>query len=323
MSTERRPPSGGDPLRIVVVLGGATGEREISLDTGHAVAEALRRGGHQVDELDPGDDPWAALGRERLAGADAVFVALHGGCGEDGRVQALLELAGVPYVGSRPGPCAVAMDKPWTKQLAREMGVGTADFEALDAGASDDELRAAANRLGFPLVLKPAAEGSALGVHLCADPPALAAAIAAQGERRGRWMLERFVAGRELTVPILWGEATPAVEIRPREGFYDYANKYTAGRTEYLCPAPLDEDLAAQLEDWALRTYHGLQLRDMARVDFRLGEDGALYLLEANTIPGMTGTSLLPMGAKATGMGFDELCDRLVRGAAHRGKDPI
>lgn len=323
MSPERRPDSGGGPLRLAVLRGGATGEREVSLDTGHAVAGALRRRGHAVDEIDPGDDPWAALGRERLAGVDAVFVALHGGSGEDGRVQALLEAVGVPYVGSRPGPCAVAMDKPWTKRLARQLGVGTADFEELVEGTGDDELRAASDRLGFPLVLKPAAEGSALGVHLCPDPPALAAALAAQGVRRGRWMLERYIAGRELTVPVLWGEATPAVEIRPREGFYDYTNKYTAGRTEYLCPAPVDGGLGARLEDWALRIYHGLQLRDMARVDFRLGEDGALHLLEANTIPGMTGTSLLPMGAEALGMGFDELCDRLARGAARRGKDPM
>ena len=308
------------PLHVAVLMGGGTSEHEISLLTGAAVADALVRRGHRVDRvvLDRLD---ASLLLPAVAGADVVFVALHGGPGEDGRVQALLELAGVAYVGSRPGPSAVAMDKVWTKRIARDVGVPTVTEVVIPPARAREEILEAAAALGESVVFKPTGEGSAVGVHLCRSAAELAAALEEVDPRGGTWMLEPYVAGRELTVPVLWNAATPVIEIRPREGFYDYTNKYTAGRTEYDCPATLDPETAASVASHALTLYRALHLRDMARVDFRLREDGAPFLLEVNTIPGMTATSLLPMGASAIGIDFEELCERLCRVAHERGPD--
>jgi D-alanine-D-alanine ligase len=307
-------------LRIAVLMGGGTSEHEISLRTGEAVADALLARGHRVDRLvldalDP--DRWLPAVRA----VDVVFVALHGGAGEDGRVQSLLELARLPYVGSRPGPSAVAMDKIWTKRIARDIGVPTTEEFVIEPHDARSVVHAAAEALGGSVVLKPAGEGSAVGVHLCPDRAALDRALDATGERHGTWMLEPYVAGRELTVPILWDAVTPVIEIRPHDGFYDYTNKYTKGRTSYDCPADLPPVVADAVAGHALTLYRALHLRDMARIDFRLDPQMRPFLLEVNTIPGMTGTSLLPMGAAATGIDFVELCDRLCRVAHERGPD--
>lgn len=306
------------PLAVTVLMGGGTREHEVSLDTGTAVADALDRRGHRVRRAVLTD---AALGPllGAVDGADVVFVALHGGAGEDGRVQAALELAGVCYVGSGPGPSAVAMDKIWTKQIARECGVPTTPEHVLAPDAADDEVRAAAEDLGGSVVLKPTGEGSAVGVTLCADAAAAVAAWRQRDLPGVRFMLEPYVEGHELTVPLLWDESYGVIEIRPREGFYDYTNKYTAGRTEYDCPADLPAPVAEAVASHAVDLYRALHLRDMARIDFRMDHDHRPYLLEVNTIPGMTGTSLLPMGAAHAGIDFDELCDRLCRRAFARG----
>lgn len=308
------------PLHIAVLMGGGTSEHAISLSTGTAVADALVAGGHRVERLaleHLGPSAWLGA----VQGLDAVFIALHGGAGEDGRVQSLLELAGVPYVGSRPGPSAVAMDKVWTKRIARDVGVPTTPEFVVEPGHTHDEILRAAAGLGPHVVFKPTSEGSAVGVHLCPDRATLEAALATVGPRTGIWMLEPFVAGRELTVPLLWDDATPVIEIRPHDGFYDYTNKYTKGRTSYDCPAALQPAVADAVAAHALTLYRALHLRDMARIDFRLDASDRPFLLEVNTIPGMTGTSLLPMGAAARGMDFVELCDRLCRVAHERGPD--
>jgi D-alanine-D-alanine ligase len=307
-------------LRVAVMMGGGTSEHEISLLTGTAVATALEQAGHRVQ---PVVLPDSARLQAAIDGfdSDLVFIALHGGAGEDGRVQAALELVGIPYVGSRPEPCSVAMDKVQTKRLAREVGVPAVGEAVFGPESVDADILAAVNELGPATVFKPVDEGSAVGVHLCEDSAALALALEETGPRTGRWMLEPLVPGRELTVGIILDEACPVIEIRPREGFYDYRNKYTAGCTEYDCPADLPADQAARVASDALRLYRALQLRDLARIDFRLDPERGHFLLEANTIPGMTATSLLPMGAAALGMDFPTLCERLCRAAFDRGAD--
>jgi D-alanine-D-alanine ligase len=307
-------------LRVVVMMGGGTSEHEISLLTGKAVAAALEEAGHSVQPvvLRDSDQVQTEIGS---FSSDLVFIALHGGAGEDGRVQAMLELAGIPYVGSRPGPCSVAMDKVHTKQVARELAIPVVDEAVFGPDSTVADILAAAADLGPATVFKPVDEGSAVGVHLCENSAALAAAVENIGVRSGRWMLEPLVPGRELTVGVILDVPCPVIEIRPREGFYDYRNKYTSGCTEYDCPADLPGEQAALVASDALRLYRSLQLRDLARIDFRLDPDRGHFLLEANTIPGMTATSLLPMGAAGLGMDFPTLCERLCRAAFDRGAD--
>lgn len=307
-------------MKVAVLMGGGTSEHAISLLTGRAVAQALGERGHEVRpvELENNADLLAALPGLDV---DVVFVALHGGAGEDGRVQAALELARLAYVGSRPGPCAVAMDKVWTKQIARVVAVPATPEAVFAPDAPDAAILDAGVALGPATVFKPVDEGSAVGVHLCPDAEALAAAVREIGARDRRWMLEPFVAGRELTVGVVLDEACPVIEIRPKQGFYDYTNKYTAGNTEYDCPADLPDEVAARVANDAMKLYRALQLRDMARIDFRYDPDHGHFLLEANTIPGMTATSLLPKGAAALGIGFADLCESLCRAALDRGPD--
>lgn len=306
-------------LKVAVWLGGVTQEREISLDTGRSVAAALRANDHVAEEVDV-LDPLVALQDHRTVEADVVFVALHGGAGEDGRVQALLDLAGRPYVGSGPAASALAMDKLWSKHLARDLGVPTADWTALERGADDSTVLDRARELAYPLVLKPVDEGSAVGVVIARDEGELRAGLTGLDRGRGRWMLERYVAGREITLPFLEEQALSVIEIRPKQGFYDYRNKYTPGCTEYDCPADIPADVAHSVARHGELLYRAMRLRDMARLDFRLDSGGTAHFLEANTIPGMTGTSLLPMGASERGIDFPALCERLCLAAWDRAQ---
>jgi D-alanine-D-alanine ligase len=308
----------GRPLKITVLLGGVSAEREISLITGRGVAAALREAGNEVHELDP-LDPIGAVRQRELLECDVVFVALHGGWGEDGRVQALLELAGKAYVGSGPTACALAMDKILSKLVFRSMGVPTADWRALCGDESVEQLLSAREDLGGEVVLKPADEGSAIGVSLCPDEGGLRAAWEDPARRAGRWLLERYIPGRELTLPMVWGEATPVIEIVPKEGFYDYRNKYTAGCSTYHCPAEIPGETAEAVLEAGRRLWPGFGLRDMARIDFRMDPQGGVWCLELNTLPGMTELSLLPMGARELGYDFASFCDRLCRLAHERG----
>ena len=336
-------------LRIVVLMGGTSSERDVSLATGIRCAEALRECGHTVTAVDPArgeisdaeqralasgtvvhvappsQDALRRMASEalpRLAGllprrgeADAVFLGLHGGIGEDGTIQAMLDLAGIPYTGSGHLASALAMDKDLSKQLFRQAGVPTADW--LMAPAPAAEVKA---RLGFPVVVKPSKQGSTVGLSVVKEASGLAAAIAEAFEFDDEVMLEKFVPGRELTVGILGGEALPVGEIVPKHEIYDYECKYTPGMADERFPAALTSDETADVQDAARKAFRALKLGGCARIDFRLAPDGTCYCLEANTLPGMTQTSLVPQAAAAAGLSFPELCDRIVRLAlAHRG----
>lgn len=306
-------------MRVAVLMGGDTAERDISLKTGEAVAGALRSGGHHVETLVLGD-PLEAIRSRAFREADVVFPALHGGAGEDGRIQSLLELAGKPYAGAGPGGCALSMDKVWTKLLCASVGVPTADWREVPPAAPDAQSLELMRPLGWPVVLKPVCEGSAIGVHILQNEAQAVGALREEAVRRGRWMIERYVPGREITLPVLWEEPMAVIEVRPREGFYDYRNKYTAGRTEYDCPAALTSEEAEAVTRHGMVLARTMGLLEMCRIDFRLDPAGQPFVLEANSIPGMTATSLLPMGAAAKGHDFPSLCERLCRRAMDRAR---
>ncbi len=329
-------------MKIAVLMGGTSAEREVSLASGTAIVKALREKGHTVSTVDtatgcvpeeregellPGGvhrEPPAALehrldlidlaGLDELRRADLAFLALHGGDGEDGTVQALLRLLGVPYTGSGPLGSGIAMDKDVSKRLLRDAQVPTLPWRVARAPSFAYDPDTIEDLVGIPCVVKPSREGSSVGLHVVRERDALAAAVADAAKYDSEVMIERYAKGRELTVGILGDQPLPPVEIRPKKGIYDYESKYTAGMTEYLCPAPLDEEVTAELQMYALRAFKVMKLRGYARIDFILAQE-QLWCLEANTLPGMTATSLLPKGAAAAGIEFPELCDRIARSA--------
>lgn len=327
--------SGGGSLRIVVLCGGESAERPVSLRSGEAVAAALRGLGHEV-ELRVLERVRDALAMTDLAAADVVFPALHGGAGEDGRLQAVLDLMGVVYALSGPVASGLAMDKAACKRLMRGAGVPTPDWLHVSGdpcpGARGDLtgeldtgelLRRVDASLGWPVVIKPNRDGSSVGVRLVdgpgAFPDACAEVAAAVASRGDSLLLERYVPGRELTATILLGRRLPLIEIRPRAGFYDFENKYTEGACEYLCPAPVHSPVYERISEDAQRVYDLVGCRGVARVDFRL--DGDTYgCLEINTIPGMTATSLVPKAAAAVGIGFADLLNDLCHDALCRAR---
>ena len=310
-------------MKILVLLGGSSSEREVSLSSGGRVAEALRTRGHTVTTADPHPDPFAVLPAARAA--DVTWLALHGGAGEDGTIQALLDLAGVRYTGSGVLGSALAMDKDLAKRLFRAAGVPTADWEMVTAGDETPwrEPRYAARvfaALGAPVVVKPSKQGSTVGLSIVQAPAGLAAAVEEAFRHDDEVMLEAFVPGRELTVGVLGGEALPVGEIIPKHDIYDYECKYTAGMAEELFPAPIPDAVRDEAQRLAMAAYRSLKMRGCGRIDFRLDPAGRLFCLEANTLPGMTGTSLVPQAAQAAGIGFPELCERIALEAiASRG----
>lgn len=301
------------------MLGGASSEREVSLSSGRRVGAALRERGHEVTEVDPHPDPFAVL--EVARRTDVVWLALHGGTGEDGTIQALLDLAGIPYTGSGHLASALAMDKDLSKHLFRAAGVGTADWWMVRAGEPEagepEEWRTAeyAKRafaaLGTPIVVKPSKQGSTVGLSLVKASKDLAPAITEGFLHDDEVMLEAYVPGRELTVGVLGDLVLPVGEIIPKHEIYDYECKYTAGMAEELFPAPLAPEVRDETQRLSVLAYRALKLSGCARIDFRLHPDGGLYCLEANTLPGMTATSLVPQAALAAGIGFPELCERI------------
>ncbi len=297
-----------------MLLGGSSSEREVSLSSGARVADALRTRGHTVTTADTHPDPFAVLDAARAA--DVTWLALHGGAGEDGTIQALLDLAGVTYTGSGVLASALAMDKDLSKHLFRAAGVLTADWRMVLAGDATPwrdlgyakEIFAA---LGARVVVKPSKQGSTVGLGIVKASEELAGAIAEAFKHDDEVMLEAFVPGRELTVGVLGGVALPVGEIIPKHEIYDYECKYVPGMAEEIFPAPIPDDVRDAVQRSAMAAYVGLKLRGCARIDFRLHPDGGLYCLEANTLPGMTGTSLVPQAAEAAGIGFPELCERI------------
>lgn len=294
---------------IVVMRGGPSAEREVSLRSGAAVAGALRGLGHRVTELDPRPGAWVLP-----ADAEVVFLALHGTYGEDGAVQAELEALGVPFTGCDAAASRVAFDKVLTKERCLAAGVPTPRHLVVKD-------RNAPWPAGWrpPLVVKPARQGSSVGLRFVDCESGWPAALGAALQHDDAALVEERVVGRELTVGILEGRALPLVEVRPLSGAYDYASKYTAGATKYLCPAPLDESLAADAQAAGLRAFAAVGGRDYARVDVMLDAAGRPWVLEVNTLPGMTETSLLPKAAAAAGSSFPVLCGRMVELALRRG----
>jgi D-alanine-D-alanine ligase len=289
-------------LKITVMLGGPSAEREVSLRSGAAVAQALRHLGHTVDELDPRDDHW-----ELLPDTDVVFLALHGTYGEDGTAQRRLEELGVPYTGCDPEASRVGFDKYLTKNRCLAAGVPTARFLLIDSPN-------ASWPMGWdpPVVLKPVRQGSSVGLQFVERVADWGRALTEAMRFDSQVLMEEKISGREVTVAILGEEPLPVVEVRPKSGVYDYQSKYTAGATEYLCPAPFDGPATTRIQSVALGAFQAIGGRDYARVDLMIHPNGTLAVLEINTLPGMTETSLLPKAAAAAGIGYAELCQRMV-----------
>jgi D-alanine-D-alanine ligase len=306
-------------MKVAVLKGGRSLERQVSLRSGARVEDALVSLGHEVAPIDVGADLVATL---REQGPDAAFIALHGEGGEDGTVQELLEILSIPYTGPGVRACTRSIDKVAAKHELRAAGVPTPDWAAFNAlafrelGAADalEEIEAG---LGFPLVIKPAAGGSSLGVRFAASADEVPEALVAAFSYDDRVLLERHVSGRELAISLLNGIALPAVEARPREeDRFSYEARYEIGRTEYVCPADLGAAEGPVL-DAALRTWDALGFDGFGRVDLILGEDGP-QVLEVNAIPGLTDTSLLPLAAEAAGISFEDLIARIVELAVAR-----
>lgn len=297
---------------VGVLMGGRSAEREVSLRTGAAVLKALRRLGERAVPIDAAGDLPRELARR---GVGVAFIALHGRGGEDGTVQGLLECLGVPYTGSGVLASALAMDKKQSKLVFRALGIPTPAFEVFTRPERGRARPARLAQLAPPVVVKPANEGSSVGMAVVGSRAGLGRALAAAFRHDAEAIVERYLPGRELTVGVLDDQALPAVEVRPRSGLYDYRSKYTAGMTEYLAPAPITARLAARLGVLAVAAHRALGCRGASRVDFRLDQRGRASVLEVNTIPGMTETSLLPKAAAAAGIGFDELVARILRSA--------
>ena len=340
-------------MRITILLGGTSAERDVSLASGLRIADALRARDHGVVLLDParGVITPAEEAAMRAAGvlrpappsldalsriaqgsmlptlgalaevreAEVIFLALHGGAGEDGTIQAVLDLARVPYTGSGHLASALAMDKDLSKQLFRAAGVATADWAMTGPRTGPlpdaDQLAAA---LGLPLVVKPSKQGSTVGLTIVREARALAAAVAEAAKYDDEVMIERYVPGRELTVSILGGEALPVGEIIPKHDIYDYECKYTAGMAREEFPADLPPAVAADAQRQARTAFSALKLDGYARIDFRMTDRNQLFCLEANTLPGMTEFSLVPQAAAAAGIDFGTLCERIVQLALAR-----
>ena len=328
-------------MKIAVLFGGDSMERDVSIASAAQVVGALRSRGHQVVAYDSGRGRLTAADEQRLferkidrrppdkstvtslptvvsapdlADVDVVFLAMHGGSGEDGTVQALLDLAGIPYTGTGKLGSALGWDKDVAKRLFLAAGVPTPDWLMAPVPTS-----VAAQRLGFPLIVKPNGQGSTVGLTLVRTPPELEPAIELAFGFDSEVMLERYIEGRELTVGILDGEALAVGEIIPATGpIFDYAAKYQAGGAEEIFPADLTAEQTARIQDLALRVHRALKLQVYSRVDFRMDADGGFWCLEVNTLPGLTEASLLPRAAAAAGIDFPELCERICRGALAR-----
>jgi D-alanine-D-alanine ligase len=315
--------------RVAVLKGGRSLERQVSLRSGARVEDALEQLGHAVVSIDVGAD---LVSRLTAAEPDIAFVALHGRDGEDGTVQELLEIMGIPYTGSGVSACIRAADKVLAKHAMRDQGIPTPDFFAFNETAfqalgAAGALPAIEDRLQFPIVVKPASQGSALGIKFARTPADVPQALVAAFSYDRKVLLERHVPGRDLAVSILEGDggarALPIVEAVPirhtQEDFYDFESRYEIGRTKFVCPAELDEDLATRASEIALEVYGLIGCASFARIDLML-EEGTddLYVLEANPIPGLTETSLLPQAADAAGISFEELIDQIVSSALTR-----
>jgi len=321
-------------VKVAVLMGGVSSEREISLRTGRGMAQAARKLGHDVVAVDAasgrqlpaGDEeaagvaagtalepvgPAALVTAEALRDVDVVLIALHGGAGENGTLQALLDLAGKAYSGSGVMASALAMNKAMSKRVFVQAGIQTPRWLLVPSGTGSDAIDASAVG-GYPLVVKPNEEGSTVGLSIVRAASDLDEALGLAADHGHETLIEEYIEGRELTVAVLGDQPLPIVEIRPKSGFYDYESKYTAGKSEYFCPADLPADVAARVSELGVRSAQVLDCRGVTRVDFRLDKDNEPFCLEVNTIPGMTPTSLVPMAAKAAGMSYEQVVQRML-----------
>lgn len=290
--------------KVAVLFGGKSGEREVSLKSGAAVLAALQRQGVDAHAFDPAERPL-----HDLEGFDRAMISLHGRFGEDGAMQGALELLGIPYTGSGVMASAIGMDKWRTKMIWSAAGVSTPAFELVTA---DSDFAAIEKRLGLPLFVKPANEGSSIGISKVKTAGGLKAAYELAAKSDLLVIAEQFVGGGEYTVGILGDTALPIVRIVPKNEFYDYEAKYLRDDTEYRCPCGLGPEKEAQIQQEALQAFNAIGCRGWGRVDFLMDESGKHYFLEVNTSPGMTDHSLVPMAAKAAGISFDELVIRVL-----------
>ena len=350
-------------MNIIVLAGGYSAERDVSMVSGSGAAMALKSKGHRVLLLDPYqsvesfgsyESLYAAYGRDSydctiprtepdlaalkaaagngndLLGknvlracklADVVFVGLHGSYGENGQLQAAFSLFDIRCTGSDHMGCMLSMDKAISKELMAARGIRVPKSEELLIGnMAADEFRAALAANKLPIVVKPCNGGSSLGVTIVKEQADIDRAMQYAQTYEDRVLVEEYITGREFTVGILDGAALPVLEIRPKQGFFDYANKYQADMTEEICPAPIDGALAGQLQAIALKAHKALRLGDYSRADFIVAESGEIYCLEVNSLPGLTPASLVPKEAKAAGLAYEDLCERLVQLALKRKK---
>lgn len=335
-------------MKIVVLAGGTSTEREVSLSSGGMIYRALKKNGHQavlldvylgyegeIDDIFEREADWAAqigavseenpdleavralrkdggksfFGPNVLAVcgmADVVFMALHGANGEDGKIQACFELMGIPYTGTDFVSSAMAMDKGITKDIFRAYGIPTPVGFRLKLGETETE------KVVFPCIVKACCGGSSVGVCIAGDESEYERAKQEAFRYDSEVIVEQYIKGREFSVGVMDGKALPVIEIAPRQGFYDYKNKYQAGSTVETCPAELSREKTRELQDIAERVFAALRMKSYARMDFRMSEEGEIFCLEANTLPGMTPTSLLPQEAAVLGIDFPELCERIL-----------
>ena len=347
-------------MKVLVLAGGLSPERNVSLSSGAMVCQALRDRGHQVALMDlfygldgalngdnlyvaPIPDTYKRVAREApdleqlrairpgpsaigdgvlemCAGADVVYLALHGACGEDGRIQAALDLLGVPYTGSGCLGSAIAMDKDLTKRLVAGK-VKTPRWETVTV--TEENIAQIMERTQLPAVVKPIASGSSIGVYIAKKPGELQKALEASVKLGGRTVIEEYIRGREIQVAVLGDRALPSIEIIPREGFYDYANKYQPGAAHEICPARIPREWEQAIGDAALTVFRTIGLSVYARADFIVTSDGTPYFLEINTLPGMTPTSLVPQEAAAVGIDYGKLCETIIQMSLEARKEGL
>ncbi len=332
-------------LKIAVLMGGSSAERDVSLATGAGVIAGLRRAGHEAIGIDTArgagqlSGPETPLIKEKppdskelseysgettiqtvsspdLRAVDLVFIALHGGVGENGTIQALLDLLKIPYTGAGVLASAIAMDKLAAKKIVSASGIQTPDYivrESESLTEEDDLKKAIKDSIGFPVVVKPNDQGSSVGLDIVQSPDELLKKARIAAEYSDKVLFEKFIPGRELTVSILGDEVLPVAEVKPIDGFYDYHHKYTPGLADKIVPAPITEEETKNIQKLGLLAFKALGCRGYARIDFRMSSDGEFFFLEANTLPGMTQTSLVPKAAKAAGIDFPELLDRIAQ----------
>lgn len=337
-------------MKVLVLAGGKSSEREVSLNSGSAITASLRRIGHTVTAIDPatgrnligvdgqynpkltGSDEVTsdavvsseialAMNSGQMKDIDVVFIALHGGAGENGTLQNLLSLSGQKYTGSNMTASAVAMDKAMTKRLMASVNVRTPHWKLYQLEASAIPaavVQSIVDHFKYPFIVKPNDGGSTVGLTKVERADQIETALQTAAKESRHVLVEEYVHGRELTVAVLDNEAFPVVEIRPLSGLYDYEAKYTKGKSEYICPAPISDDISAGLKHAALQVYEVVGASGLARVDFLLSDDNRSYCLEINTLPGMTNLSLAPMAAKAAGIDFDQLLAKIIDSALKR-----